>query len=109
MKSDAILASIVSPSAVIDDKYAQTIVVTAEGEVVQGHIEQETSDRIVLRASESFAKPRTIRKADIDSRSLSKVSAMPAGTINHLELDEVLDLLAYLFADGDSQRMTDVE
>jgi uncharacterized repeat protein (TIGR03806 family) len=105
MKADEILSSIVSPSTVIDDKYAQTIVVTADGEVVRGRVEKETDDVIVLRGRESFAKSRTIRKADIDERSLSKVSMMPVGTVNHLELDEIADLLAYLLADGDPQRM----
>ena len=49
MKADEILSSIVSPSTVIDDKYAQTIVVTADGEVVRGRVEKETDDVIVLR------------------------------------------------------------
>lgn len=100
MKVDEIVTSIVSPSATIADKYAQTIISTADGQVVQGRVELETDDSLVLRGSDSFAVPRTIQKTDIEQRSLSKVSMMPVGTINHLELDEILDLIAYLIADG---------
>ncbi len=98
---DQILTSIVSPSATIEDKYAQTVVLTVDGEMIQGRVEMETDDVVVLRGSDSFATPKTIQKADIEERRLSRVSMMPAGTINHLELEEVLDLLAYLVAEGD--------
>jgi hypothetical protein len=69
--------------------------------MIQGRVEMETDDVVVLRGSDSFATPMTIQKADIEERRLSRVSMMPAGTINHLELEEVLDLLAYLVAEGD--------
>ena len=101
MKVDEIVKSIVSPSATIDDKYAQTIVVTADGGVVQGRVVRETDEAIVLRGTESQARPITIPKDDIEQRSLSKVSMMPDGTINHLQLEEILDLVAYLRSGGD--------
>lgn len=95
-----ILESIISPSAAIDDKYATTQIVTLDGDVVLGRIESEDDEVLVLRGNESFDTPQTIRKADIEVRSLSKVSTMPSGTVNHLELEEILDLLAYILADG---------
>ncbi|MCC7335689.1 MAG: PQQ-dependent sugar dehydrogenase [Pirellulaceae bacterium] len=104
LKPREILESILSPSAVIDDKYATTQIVTLDGEIVQGRIESEDDKKLVLRGNESFDAPRTIRKADIEVRSLSKVSTMPSGTVNHLELEEILDLLAYLLADGTALR-----
>jgi hypothetical protein len=33
----------------------------------------------------------------------SKLSPMPEGLLNHLEVDEVLDLLAYLLSGGERQ------
>ncbi len=98
-----ILDSIISPSAVIDDKYAATQIVTSDGEVVLGHIEAEDDEVLVVRSHQSFDAPRTIRQADIEARSLSKVSTMPSGTVNHLHLEEILDLVAYLLSDGDAQ------
>ncbi|MCA9131563.1 MAG: PQQ-dependent sugar dehydrogenase [Planctomycetales bacterium] len=102
-KPSEILESIIDPSASIDDKYAATQVVTVDGEVVIGRVESEDDKVLVVRGNESFDAPRTILKSDIEVRSLSKVSTMPSGTVNHLELEEILDLLAYLLAEGDAQ------
>jgi hypothetical protein len=68
------------------------------GRVVQGRIQAETDDAIVLRGQESFAEAKKILKANIEDRVLSKVSMMPQGTINHLVRDEILDLLAYVLS-----------
>ncbi|MEQ9409820.1 MAG: c-type cytochrome [Fuerstiella sp.] len=93
-----ILESIVTPSAKIEPKYASTVLVTVDGKVFQGRIQAETDSEIILRGQESFAQPHRIAKADIEERLLSRVSMMPKGTINHLQKDEILDLLAYLLA-----------
>ena len=98
-----IVASIVSPSDAITEDYAQTILVTIEGQVVKGRVEQETDDSILIRGVDAQARPVRIPKTDIEQRSLSKVSMMPTGTINHLNLEQVLDLLAYLLSDGDEK------
>jgi hypothetical protein len=42
----------------------------------------------------------TIKKANVRSRALLKLSAMPEGLINYLGKDEILDLIAYLEAGG---------
>ena len=105
MKIEEILTSIVSPSATIEDKYAHTIILTVDGQMIQGRIERETDDVVVLRGSNSFASSNSIRKKDIEERRLSRVSMMPAGTINHLQLDEILDLLAYLVTEGDPKHV----
>ncbi len=44
----------------------------------------------------------TIRKADIRRRALSKTSNMPTGIVNTLSETQVLDLMAYLISDGNS-------
>jgi uncharacterized repeat protein (TIGR03806 family) len=98
LKPAEILESIVSPSAKIAEKYAATIIVTTDGRVVQGRIQSETDDAIILRGQESFAEAKKILKTNIEDRILSNVSMMPQGTINHLERDEILDLLAYIIA-----------
>ncbi len=93
-----LLESIITPSARIEPKYASTILQMIDGKIVQGRIQSETEREIVLRGQESFAEPITVRKADIEERLLSQVSMMPLGTINHLQRDEILDLLAYVIA-----------
>ena len=72
--------------------------VTVDAKVFQGRIQSETDEEIVLRGQESFAKPQRVRRADIEERLLSRVSMMPKATVNHLQRDEILDLLAYILA-----------
>jgi uncharacterized repeat protein (TIGR03806 family) len=94
------LQSILHPSEKIADQYAVTIVVTVDGEVIQGRIEKETEDDLIIRGKESFTTPRTILKRDIEQRERSSVSLMPEDTLNHLQQDQILDLLAYLLSDA---------
>jgi putative heme-binding domain-containing protein len=97
-----LLESILLPSKVITEGYATTEIETSAGEMVAGRVESEDERVIVLRALSASDAPVTVRKADIRRRAFSKVSNMPAGIVNTLSEAQVLDLLAYLLADGDS-------
>jgi hypothetical protein len=44
-----------------------------------------------------------VAKDAIATRTVSPVSSMPAGLVNSLALEQILDLLAYLENDGDKQ------
>jgi hypothetical protein len=44
-----------------------------------------------------------VRRAEIASIEPSKVSMMPEGLLNSLQLDEIQDLVAYLLARGDAK------
>ncbi len=109
LKPEEILESIIEPSAKIAEKYAATILVTVGGRVVQGRIQSETDEALILRGQESFAEPQTILKSEIEERVLSTVSMMPKGNLNHLERDEILDLLAYLFESQSHDNSVDVK
>ncbi len=98
LKPSEILESVISPSAKIEAKYAATIIATTDGRIIQGRIQSETDDAITLQGQESFSEARVIPKSSIEERALSKVSMMPRSTINHLQRDEILDLLAYVIA-----------
>ena len=108
LKPEEILQAIITPSAKIADKYAATIIVTTKGRIVQGRVQSETDDAIVLRGDESFAESQTIPKASIEERVLSKISTMPQGTLNHLQREEVLDLLAYVLSIDSQDKVVDV-
>lgn len=103
MKLQDILTSILAPSESIEDKYAVTIIATADGQVLRGIVESESDEVVVLREVGPTTKSTPVPKADIEQRKLSPVSMMPTGTINHLELDDVLDLLSYLIAEADPE------
>ena len=42
-----------------------------------------------------------IRKENIEERIKSKVSLMPAGLLDKLSREEILDLIAYVYSKGD--------
>jgi putative heme-binding domain-containing protein len=96
LKPHELLKAIVDPSAQIADTYATWLVQTADGQVHQGRIEHEDADRLILRAASAVDLPTTIAVADIEARRRAPTSNMPAGTVNVLQREEILDLLAYL-------------
>jgi putative heme-binding domain-containing protein len=95
-----ILESILEPSKVISEQYANTDLVLKNGEAFSGRIVSESGDKLVLRPTMLAPEMREISKADIQSRGISKVSPMPPGLVNMLTKKEILDLLAYLEAAG---------
>lgn len=95
-----ILASIVNPSDVIAEKYRGTQLVTTAGKVINGRVVTGGDYRSsVLRLVEDPLQPGRITeivKSEIDFHQASRVSPMPAGLLDTLTADEVLDLLAFL-------------
>jgi putative heme-binding domain-containing protein len=91
-----ILESILDPSEVVSEQFANTEFTLNNGNLVIGRLVSETDDKVVIRPSMLAPQMQTIRKSDIKSRQLSKVSPMPPGLISTLNKQEVLDLLAYL-------------
>ncbi len=101
-KRQDILESSTEPSKVLSEQYMNTAIETVAGQVVIGRIVEETPEKVVLRKNPLEPETVTIKKSEIESRSLSKVSPMPAGLLNTLTKEEILDLLAYLESLGDS-------
>lgn len=101
-KRQDILESSTEPSKVLSEQYMNTAIETVAGQVHIGRIVEETPEKVVLRKNPLEPETVTIKKSEIESRSLSKVSPMPAGLLNTLTKDEILDLLAYLESLGDS-------
>jgi putative heme-binding domain-containing protein len=97
-----LLESIVLPSKVIAEGYAATEIETKSGETLTGRVEREDERVIVIRPVAAADEVRTIPKKEIRSRTLSKVSNMPAGMLNTVRETQILDLLAYLISDGDA-------
>lgn len=102
-KPQDLVESIIEPSKKISPEFAATVIETVHGHTIEGRIEQEDDRQLVLSPADPWAKPVTILKQDIEKRSLSQQSAMPAGLLNTLEESEILDLLAYLLANGNSE------
>jgi len=63
-------------------------------------VTEETDDKLVVIVNPMTNQREEIAKKDITSRTVSKISAMPEGLLNVLSKDEILDLLAFIEADG---------
>ncbi len=100
-KRQDMLEASTEPSKVLSEQYMNTAIETVDGKVLVGRIVEETPEKIVLRTNPLEAETVTIKKSEIESRALSKISPMPAGLLNNFTKDEVLDLLAYMESLGD--------
>jgi putative heme-binding domain-containing protein len=104
-----LLESILEPSKHIAPEFAATVVVTSDGQSLQGRIGQEDDQKLILHTADALAEPVTVLKGDIDERYLSTTSTMPDGLLDTLEKPQILDLLAYLIADGKPDRPAGAE
>ncbi|MGE0609929.1 MAG: hypothetical protein AB7O62_22755 [Pirellulales bacterium] len=97
-----LLESIINPSKVVEEKYRTSVLQTADGETLTGRIVGGSETTLIVATDP--LDPRQMRHlplADIESQTTSSISLMPAGLLNTLTRDEILDLLAYLQTGGD--------
>jgi threonine synthase len=64
-------------------------------------VEEDATSVTIMTGSP--AKELKISKKTIDSRRTSQVSIMPSGVLNTLDKEEILDLLAYMLANGSAE------
>ncbi|MBW3542874.1 MAG: c-type cytochrome [Planctomycetes bacterium] len=102
-----LLTSIVDPSRVVAEKYRNDVFALSDGRTVTGHVISEgdfrSAELSVVTDPLRPDKLTTIRKSDIELHRPSPVSPMPAGLLNSLTREEILDLLAWLLSEGDEQ------
>ena len=65
-----------------------------------GRLVEETDRTLVLITNPLTGDKTEVRKRDVQSRQVSKLSAMPEGLVSILTRDEILDLLAYVESGG---------
>jgi putative heme-binding domain-containing protein len=91
----------IDPSARINDKYQSFIFNLANGQTVTGLIVEETADAVkIVENPVAGLAPRVLKKDDIENRQKSPTSLMPKGLLDKLSRDEILDLVAYVYARG---------
>jgi putative heme-binding domain-containing protein len=94
-----LLETIIEPSKVISDQYQATEFIS-KNDVVSGTIVSEDANTIVVRPSALSNLTVNVSKRTLIERRPSKLSTMPAGLIDVLTENEILDLLAYIRAAG---------
>lgn len=91
-----LVQSILEPSASIREGYESHVVRTEDGLVLAGFFVSEDDELLVLRES-AAGKELEVWKDEIETHTMSKLSAMPAGLVNQLEGPrEFLDLARFL-------------
>ena len=93
-KADELVEAVLKPSAKLAQGYETYRFVMTDGRVVQGFVVGERADATVIRTSEGV--PQELKKADIESRAMQKLSAMPDGLAANLTPEQIADLIAYL-------------
>jgi putative heme-binding domain-containing protein len=98
-----LMRAIVDPSQQISDQYQQTIYVSG-GKSYVGRITNVMGKTVSISTDMLDPKKSVeLDRRDIEEERPSKVSVMPAGLLNTLTNQEVLDLTAFLRSGGDSQ------
>src|SRR5262249_42281475 len=88
-----LLREIGEPSHRIDEKFRSQVLELADGRVLAGIVVGENGQ--ALRIAADPAKPDEVREIpldEIEERHTSPVSLMPAGLLNTLKAEEILDL-----------------
>jgi putative heme-binding domain-containing protein len=98
-----VLESVLLPSKVISDQYQTTVIDTTDGDTNVGRIALEDEQKILLQTNPLSMETMEIAKKDVKGRSVSKVSMMPQGLVDHFSKEEILDLIAYLRSGGDAK------
>ncbi len=96
-----LLDHILNPSKVVEEKYRTVIVTRTDGAQVAGSLESEDDESVILKPNPLAPDTIGIGKSQIAKREISSLSQMPSGLLDSLEVGQILDLLAFLEADGD--------
>jgi putative heme-binding domain-containing protein len=97
----ALLESILEPSKVVSDQYATVTVHTKDGESNTGRIGDQNDVEILLKSDLlNPASLKRIKRAEIDIIVPSTLSLMPSNLLDAFTQDDILQLLAYLKAQG---------
>ncbi|MBL8819021.1 MAG: c-type cytochrome [Planctomyces sp.] len=92
-----LVESILNPSKIIRKEFQVESISTTEGRVIQGFVIAETDTQLTLRETLPGLPNVVLSKSDIEDRTVSAVSSMPAGQIQQLSSrQQFLDLVRYL-------------
>lgn len=97
-----IVKATLEPSAEIEPRYRQVQLEMDDGRIVSGWPTRETEDAVWLVDDIRLLDepPRKFSKGEIVGQRLSRVSAMPSGSLDTYSRDEVLDLFSFLVSLG---------
>lgn len=91
-----LVESILKPSAVIDDKFSATQVLTVDGNIITGLLVDKSEDSLVVRNADTL-QDSAVSVEEVDTVKFSASSLMPSGLVRALSSEaEFLDLVKYV-------------
>lgn len=97
-----ILEAIIEPNRVISDQYRGVTILTSDGKVVSGKINNQSGNTLLLmKDALNPADLVMIKRDQVDEIWPAQVSMMPSGLLDTFSGDEILDLLAFLMRSAD--------
>jgi len=100
-KGKKLLQQIIEPSAEVNKKFKTTQFLMADGRVVSGVVMKETAAEYHVVKNLLIPNAVTrLRKRDIDESLPSRISPMPAGLLNTLTKEEIVDLVSFIESGG---------
>ncbi|MEM8913458.1 MAG: PQQ-dependent sugar dehydrogenase [Planctomycetota bacterium] len=99
-----LLRQLTHPSEIIDPRWATVSVLTADGELISGLVQQDDEDALTLRQPDG--RSIKVLTDDIEMRKTGSQSLMPVGTLSAMTPQEVADLLAFLMDSSEVQDAT---
>ncbi|GIW96344.1 MAG: hypothetical protein KatS3mg110_4385 [Pirellulaceae bacterium] len=94
LSRQALIESILFPSAGISHNYETYAVATADGEVITGLLVSRTNEELLLKTQEALVRRLAMR--DVESIRKLEVSLMPADLAKQLSAQDLVDLVEYL-------------
>jgi len=97
-----LLDQIINPSSEINEQFVPVVVKMKSGDTFSGVVVNMNGERVTLNTDMFDPNQRVnVMRPQVESIEPSKISPMPAGLLNLMREDEVMDLLAYLISGGD--------
>jgi putative membrane-bound dehydrogenase-like protein len=91
---DAMLVDILDPSRAVAPEFINYVLITNEGQVLNGLLASETSVNVVLRRAEG--KTDSVLRRDIKELHATHQSVMPEGLEQQLSPKQLRDVIAYV-------------
>ncbi len=92
--ADRVIEDVLDPNRNVDATFHVSVLTLTDGRVVTGLVRREEGGNLIL--ADSQGKEFPVLRADIDERSLTNTSLMPANVPELLKPDEFHDLIGYL-------------
>ncbi len=96
-----LLEALLEPSREVPDRYRDTVLVTVDGAVFTGRVEQRDGRSLRLAVRSPREELLEFELDEIAELAESPISAMPLGLLDTLTEAEIQDLLAYVLSGAD--------